>query len=34
MSRIKQELERVGMGDISESGRNNDKNVWVRINKR
>jgi hypothetical protein len=34
MNRIRHELESLGMGDIWENGRNNDKNVWVRISKR
>jgi hypothetical protein len=34
MSRIKQEIERLGMGDIWESRRDNDKNIWIRMTKR
>jgi hypothetical protein len=29
MSRIKQELERMGVGDMLENGRNNSKKVWI-----
>jgi hypothetical protein len=29
MSGIKQELERLGTGDIWEKGRSNDKDVWI-----
>jgi hypothetical protein len=33
MSRIKQELKGLEMGAVSGNGRNNDKNVWIIINK-
>jgi 23S rRNA maturation-related 3'-5' exoribonuclease YhaM len=33
MNRIKHELERLGMGEIWNNGRNNDKEVRIRIRK-
>jgi hypothetical protein len=34
MSRITQKLERLGMGDIWKNGRNNKKEVWIRMRGR
>jgi hypothetical protein len=28
------EVESLGMRDIGENGRNNDKNIWIRVRKR
>jgi hypothetical protein len=33
-SRNNYDAGRLGMGDIWESGRNNNKNMWIRISKR
>jgi hypothetical protein len=34
MSTTKQELERLGTDDICETGRNNDKKIWIRTRKK
>jgi hypothetical protein len=34
MSRVKQDLERLGMEDIWENGRNNYNNIWIRVSER
>lgn len=34
MSRITEKLERLGMGDTWKNGRNNNKEVWIRMRER
>jgi hypothetical protein len=34
LNKIKQELERLGMGDIWINGEENNRNVWIEVSKR